>query len=284
MNVLKSAAGSAVSGKVDLPFPTDPGEFWSFCLQKIYGPAHLLVGLGKSNVTYPDGSPMNVGPLLNGLIFSVGVGMSNQGGPLPAVQVKLDLLDLKMLNWDGGVCIEYDTTKPGSDCSLVTLDPKKVFDKFIEFANPLNWPRLAHEFISNPVSFCEREVAIFYPAGINLSFNVKGTIGKMGQGIVGIVGGHDLVNRDPIWICCANTPTFPPRNFGLSPRDPIYLVKEDNPKEVVAIVNKVETAWMHPAIEEKSEVLICQAACAGALSFDFVRDMVDQYLKPPKWP
>jgi len=61
------------------------------------------------------------------------------------------------------------------------------------------------------------------------------------QGIVGIVGGHDLVNKDPIWICCANTPSFPPKNFGLCPRDPIVLVKEDNPNEAVAIVQKVET-------------------------------------------
>jgi len=268
---------------VDLPFPTDPGEFWSFCLKTIYGPAHLLVGLGMSNITYPDGTPMNIGPMLNGLIFSVGVGLSNQGGPFPAVQVKLDLLDLKFLNWDGGLCVEYDTTKPGSDCSLVTLDPKKIFDKFVEFANPLNWPRLAQEFLSNPIAFCEKEVAIFYPAGINISFNVRGTIGKMGAGIAGIVGGHDLVNKDLIWVCCANVPTFPPKNFGLCPRDPVVLVSEKT-GEVMAIVKSVETAWIHPAIEEKSEVLICQAACAGALTYDFVRDMVHQFLDPPKWP
>lgn len=180
--------------------------------------------------------------------------------------------------------MEYDTLKPGDDCALVTLDPKRIFDKFVEFANPLNWPKLAEQFASNPIAFCEREIEIFYPAGVNISFNLKGTIGKAGQGIAGIVGGHDLVNRDLVWVGCANVPKFPPKNFGLCPNDPVYLVKKDNPDEVVAIVNKVETLWLHPAIEEKSEVLICQAACAGALTFDFVRDMVQQYLNPPKWP
>jgi len=63
-------------------------------LKTLYGPAHLLLGVGTSNVTYPDGSPMQIGPLLSGMIFTIGVGVADQGGPIPAVQVKLDLLDL----------------------------------------------------------------------------------------------------------------------------------------------------------------------------------------------
>jgi len=40
---------------------------------------------------------------------------------------------------------------------------------------------------------------------------------------------------------------------------------------------------MHPAVEEKSEVLICQAACAGALTYDFIRDMVHEYFPNMKF-
>jgi len=279
-----NAGSGGISLEAKLPFPINPGEFWAEALKTIYGPGHVLLGLGQSNITHPDGSPMNVGPLMCGLIFTVGGGVSNQGGSLPSVQVKLALLDLKMLNWDGGICMELDQSRPGEDCALVTLNPQKIFDKFVEFANPLNWPKLAQEFASNPVKFFEKNIEVFYPAGININFNVKGTIGTMGQGIAGIVGGHRLINRDPIWVCCANTPSFPPKNFGLTPRDPIVLFNKENPEEAVAIVQKVETIWMHPAYDLPSEGVVCQPIVASTLSFDLLRDLVYQYLNPPKWP
>lgn len=285
---LGSAAGAvgSAAGQIagDLPFPLCPGKFWAEGLKAIYGPGHVLLGVSPNPVfTTGDGQSLETGPLLSGLIFSIGAGVSSEG-EFGSVQVKLALLDLKMINLTANVAIEYDQEKKGQDCTLVTLDPAKVFAKFVEFADPLNWPSLISEFTENPIKFYERNIEIFYPAGIDLSLNVRATIGGLGEGLIATLGKRSLVNREEIRIKCGNTPKFPPtNNVGFNPENAVELVEEGNPDEVVARLEEIETLYAHVFVDER----ICQAVVASTLTFDFIREKINEFnefFNVPSWP
>jgi len=73
-----------------------------------------LLGLSaKPNINHPDNAAFEVGPILCGILTSIGRGSVVGTGESTVISVGLNLLDVKMTNWDGAVEIGYDTTRTG---------------------------------------------------------------------------------------------------------------------------------------------------------------------------
>jgi len=261
-----------------LPFPTNPGEFWAAALKAAYGPGHVMFGFSAApkftNAT--NKKQINTGPLIGGFIFKIGTGFTKKGDT-PVIAVKLKITSVKLFNLDGSIYMEYDPSREAKESTLLSLNPTLIFAKFAYFLKPANWLTLLSDFAVNPAKFFKTHSEIFYPAGLDLVFNVRGVIGKTLDAITegGIAGLGSLVNQHAIRLTTGEISQFPPKQVGWELNSTVELVDKNDSEKRVASIMKMYSVFAHPGDER-----ICQALVSTDLSIELIKEQVHKYLIP----
>ncbi|WP_066360349.1 hypothetical protein [Herbidospora mongoliensis] len=216
-----------------LPFPTDPGGFFSLSLKTIFGLAQAIKLTGEADVREAGGAKVTV-PVSGGITVSVGEGRSKQGKNVlqQEVGVYLNPTDFKLGSTGSDSArlnLSYDGSRPAPAGGMSVLDPGRCIARFAElFLNPLKWPSLIANFLRDPIGFFKSFIGIFFPAQVDLNFNVKATSSAK--------PGATLINRNPISLQSPNVKEFPPRNSDYATVGPIELVDATDPTGPAVVV------------------------------------------------
>lgn len=228
-------------GYATLPFPTDPGSFFSWALKTAFGAfqrclcvtpqaVFALVGL--------DGSTQRCE-------MSGGVGVGVGGGSSNAIQQILSValnptehISQGVNGVLGDLSITHDGGRKAPLSGILPLDPEVVFHQFLRLANPFNWPGLAIKFATNPMSIIEEFLRFFFPARQNMNFNINVTASRF--------SGVTLVNKATIAMQNPSLSTFPPVGAPYQPPGPVELVDINNPSgPVIVVINNFQATVSH---------------------------------------
>lgn len=218
-------------GYASLPFPSDPGGFLSWALKTAFGVFQRCLCITPQGVF----NLVGLGGATETARMAGGVGVGVGGGSSNALQQAISValnptehISKGVSGLLGDLVINHDGGRQAPFSQLVPIDIDRIFQRFLYFANPFNWPKLAIQFVSNPMSIIDEFLKFFFPARQNMNFNVSCTASEF--------PGVTLVNKKVIDMRCPSVSAFPPVDAPYQPPGEVELVDSANPNGPVLIV------------------------------------------------
>lgn len=123
-----------------------------------------------------------------------------------------------------------------------------------------------------------RYLDLFFPATISFGGHCKFTVDGDIVKIPGIEGKKTFTTKTMTMFEYDQVTNFPLGDMRIKTKEPMELIEATNPEKVVLTINTVETVWIWPEIDEKSEMGAIQEVIVSGITFRTVYEMVSKYI------